>query len=362
MITCARFESMSAGKNVSEKQFYWILQILGWGSIVVVETINYTFFIIGEFDWEYFFQFGSYALIGLLTSHLYKLLLIRREQFEQRLSKIWLKGILDVLAISFLMVTILYLPAMIMRPDDFFVQKSLVPVLGMVMNLGRYVVVWVIIYYLYRLMKRTREVMEQKLLLENQAKTSELELLKTQLNPHFLFNALNSIKALVLIDQEKARDAIIKLSELLRFSLNYEKEPLIPLKNELDEVEKYLKLEQIRFGNRLTFNIEMEEATLYVKVPPAMVLTLAENAIKHGITNLPDGGEIVILSKIVSDSVRIEMSNSGKLSSDYSLGIGLQNIHKRLHSLFGADAGFELRAQFPERVIAVLEVPIEKIQ
>ena len=97
--------------------------------------------------------------------------------------------------------------------------------------------------------------MEQKLLIENLAKTSELELLKTQLNPHFLFNALNSIKALVLLDSEKSRQAIIKLSELLRFSLNYEKHPLISLKTELEEVQKYMELEKIRFGERLQYKV-----------------------------------------------------------------------------------------------------------
>jgi LytS/YehU family sensor histidine kinase len=102
-----------------------------------------------------------------------------------------------------------------------------------------------------------------------------LELLKNQLNPHFLFKCLNSIKALVLIDQDKARDSIIKPSELLRFTLYYEKSPLIALNEDINEVVKYLELEQIRFGKRLDVHISLQEETLEVKVPPAMVLTLA---------------------------------------------------------------------------------------
>ncbi|MFL0683967.1 MAG: sensor histidine kinase, partial [Algoriphagus aquaeductus] len=208
------------------------------------------------------------------------------------------------------------------------------------MNLGRYVLVWIIIYYLYHILKRNSEISEQKLMLENVAKSAELELLKIQLNPHFLFNALNSIKALVLIDQEKSRDAIIKLSELLRFSLNYEKAPLISLNDEINEVIKYLELEQIRFGKRLEVEILIQEETLEQRIPPAMILTLAENAIKHGITKLPDGGKIKIESKIKGQKMWVELINSGQLEENFSMGIGLSNLEKRLQNLFPDKSSF----------------------
>jgi LytS/YehU family sensor histidine kinase len=208
------------------------------------------------------------------------------------------------------------------------------------------------------LLKNNAEIAEQKLLLENLAKSAELELLKTQLNPHFLFNALNSIKALVLIDQEKARDAIIKLSELLRFTLNYEKAPLISLNDEINEVIKYLELEQIRFGKRLEVEIALQEETLDVKLPPAMILTLAENAIKHGINQLPDGGEIRIESKLRGKLLVIEVKNSGQLKDTFNLGIGLNNLQKRLQSLFGDQFSFVLDAASDSKVIVKITFPI----
>lgn len=344
--------------SLSKSKIYWLLQIIGWSSIIFIETINYTFFIIGEFRWEYFQQFFLYSFVGLLASHLYKTMFIKLEVFGKPLSRIWFRAFFDVMMITLVMVVLLYSPYLV---EDFgTIRKSefWIGFFGQIMNLGRYVIVWIIIYYLYHILKKNSEITEQKLLLENVAKSAELELLKNQLNPHFLFNALNSIKALVLIDQEKARDAIIKLSELLRFTLNYEKAPLIALNEEINEVVKYLELEQIRFGRRLDVHISLQEETLDVKVPPAMVLTLAENAIKHGITQIPDGGGIWIESKLRGNTLTIEIINSGQLKDTFDLGIGLKNLQMRLQNLFSDNATFYLDALSDSKVVARITYPI----
>lgn len=342
----------------SKSKIYWLLQIMGWSSIIFIETINYTFFIIGEFRWDYFQQFFLYSFVGLLASHLYKTMFISIEVFEMPLSRIWFRAFFDVMMITLGMVVLLYLPYLVgdfetIRKSDFWIGFF-----GQIMNLGRYVIVWIIIYYLYHILKKNSEITEQKLLLENVAKSAELELLKNQLNPHFLFNALNSIKALVLIDQEKARDAIIKLSELLRFTLNYEKAPLIALNEEINEVVKYLELEQIRFGKRLDVHISLQEETLDVKVPPAMVLILAENAIKHGITQIPEGGGIWIESKLRGNTLTIEIINSGRLKNTFDLGIGLKNLQMRLQNLFADKATFHLDAVSDSKVVARITYPV----
>jgi two-component system, LytTR family, sensor kinase len=327
---------------MSKNQIYWLLQVLGWSSIVFIETVNYTFFIHGNFEWSFFQQFVLYALVGIFVSHAYKSVFITQKVFEKSLSKIWTKAFFDTLIIALLMAFLLYFPYLFIDFKALMTKEILISFLGQIMNLGRYVLVWIIIYYLYHILKRNSEISEQKLKLETLAKSAELELLKIQLNPHFLFNALNSIKALVLIDQEKSRDAIIKLSELLRFSLNYEKSPLIQLKEEINEVVKYLELEQIRFGERLEVEILLQEETLRQLVPPGMILTLAENAIKHGITRLPEGGKISVESKIQGEKVSIEVINSGQLKEDFLIGIGLNNLQKRLQNLFSEDAVFHL--------------------
>jgi sensor histidine kinase YesM len=342
----------------NKSKIYWLLQVIGWSSIIFIETINYTFFIIGEFKWEYLQQFFLYSAVGLIVSHFYKIMFIKLEVFDKSLSRIWVKAFFDVMMITLIMVILLYLPYVLADSSNIRKSEFWIGFFGQIMNLGRYAIVWIIIYYLYHILKKNAEISEQKLLLGNIAKSAELELLKNQLNPHFLFNALNSIKALVLIDQEKARDAIIKLSELLRFTLNYEKAPFISLNEEINEVVKYLELEQIRFGKRLAVHISLEEETLELKVPPAMILTLAENAIKHGITQLPEGGGIWIYSKLRGKNLTIEIINSGQLKSTFYLGIGLKNLQMRLQSLFTEKATFFLDAASESTVVARITYPI----
>ena len=344
--------------QLSHSQRYWLLQVVGWSSIIFIETVNYTFFIQGSFQWALVAQFTAFAVVGLLVSHFYKIKLIKPQIFDRKLSRIWIRAAFDVLLISLIMVIILFLPGVL---ADFQVLKDktiIIAFFGQIMNLGRYVIVWIIIYYLFHILKKNAEINEQKLKLENVAKSAELELLKSQLNPHFLFNALNSIKALVLIDQEKSRDAIIKLSELLRFSLNYEKAPFISLNEEINEVIKYLELEQIRFGKRLQVDILLQEETLDLRIPPAMVLTLAENAIKHGIAKFPDEGKILITSKLRGNEFFREVSNTGSISKEFYLGIGLNNLQKRLKSLFGEKAKFCLEEKGSQWVAASITYPV----
>lgn len=344
---------------LSKNQRYWLFQVLGWGSIVLVETINYTFFIEKVFSWNYIFQFGILSLIGILTSHIYKKLFIKESVFEKSLSTIWVRAFADTFLMTAIMVSFIYGVSIAFNPEVLTESQFLISYFGQIMNVARYVVVWIIIYYLYHVLKKHQETAEQKLLVENLAKTSELELLKSQLNPHFLFNALNSIKALVLIDTEKSREAIIKLSELLRFTLNYEKAPLISISEEINEVVKYLELEKIRFGNRLDVKIDLQAETLEAKIPPAMILTLAENAIKHGITQLPDGGLIEITASANSQNVRIEISNSGILKETGNKGIGLKNTTKRLQSLFGDKADLVLKRKSDTQVSVTITYPLK---
>jgi sensor histidine kinase YesM len=344
---------------LNKNQRYWLLQVLGWGSIILVETINYTFFIAGSFSWDYVSQFAILSVIGVATSHIYKKLFIKPSVFEKSLSKIWVRALADTMLMTALIVSVIYSISVMANPELLKDSRFFISYFGQIMNVARYVVVWIIIYYLYHVLKKHQETAEQKLVVENLAKTSELELLKSQLNPHFLFNALNSIKALVLIDTDKSREAIIKLSELLRFTLNYEKTPLISISEEINEVVKYLELEKIRFGNRLDVKIDLQAETLEAKIPPAMILTLAENAIKHGITQLPDGGLIEITASANSQNVRIEVSNSGVLKENENKGIGLKNTTKRLQNLFGEKSELVLKRKSANQVSVTITYPLK---
>lgn len=346
--------------RLSKTQTYWLCQVSGWFSIVVIETINYTFVLTDTFQWEYVTGFSIQAIYGILVSHFYKVIFIKKNTFDKPFKKLWFKGIVDTLSISLLITVLLIGPTLIQQWEFFENQLSatLIDLSGRILNHSRYVVVWIIIYYMYQILQRNRKITHEKLQMEKILTSTELELLKNQLNPHFLFNALNSIKALILINSQLAQDAITKLTELLQFILNHEKATFINIKEEIYQVEKYLELEKIRFGNRLSFDFTVDEKDLFHPVPPALILTMAENAIKHGITKLPEGGKITIKINVSDKNLCIQLENSGRLQGDNSKGIGLKNISGRLKHLYGELAIVNLKNQDENSVLTTICYPL----
>lgn len=342
---------------MNSKKTYWLCQFSGWFGMVAIETINYTFFILGKFSTLYFWEFIKSALTGILATHIYKLILKRTHFFDKKIIQIWLYAFLSTFIISSVLSVVNFLPSIFEDYPAFGKSIRFIDVAGTIINWGRYTGVWVIIYFMYKILQQRNSIQQEKLLFENLAKTTELELLKNQLNPHFLFNALNSIKALVILNPEQSRDAIVKLSELLRFTLQYGKERLIPLKAEMEEVKKYLQLEQLRFGNRLNVMYEIEENTYSQTIPPAIILSLAENAIKHGVARQMDEGFIHIKSSLVDHHVQIEIVNNGTYQPDSTSGIGLKHIYKRLEEVYHSQANFSID-QIQHNVHAVLKTPV----
>lgn len=216
--------------------------------------------------------------------------------------------------------------------------------------------IWSVLYYVFKYFENYREARYQNLEAQTQLKDAMMLNLRNQLNPHFLFNALNSIRSLTLTDAIKARTAITLLSDLLRYSLNSEQKNFVTLKEELDVVKDYLELEKIRFGNRLSFNIEANEQTLNAQVPPLAVMTLVENAIKHGIGKLKQGGSVTVNAQRDNGNVVVEVSNSGTFSPNGAGGIGLANTRQRLNILYNQNAAFDISQQ-NDLVAARLQIP-----
>ena len=163
----------------------------------------------------------------------------------------------------------------------------------------------------------------------------------------------------MVIDPEKSREAIVKLSELLRFTLQYGKERFIPLKMELQEVTKYLELEQLRFGERLNISFEIPDHLQQVSIPPAMVLTLAENAIKHGVAKHMGNGFVQIrISEDSKDCCTVYIINTGTYQPDTSTGIGLKHVNKRLEEIYKGKASFSI-VQHDQNVLASLKLPLQ---
>lgn len=346
---------------MKNKWTYWFCQVAGWGSMVAIDTINWVYFIYGTFNIVRFWTIVGFALEGIFLTHLFRYLLNKYHFFLKKKWSIWLVAILASIVLSALMAVTGLVVSILQNSSHNKIEdaslKIIFSLLGSTMNFIRYVGVWVIIYFMYKILQQNSTILQEKLKLENLAKTTELELLKTQLNPHFLFNALNSIKALVIINPEQSRDAIVKLSELLRFTLQYGKERLIPLKEEMEEVKKYLELEQLRFGKRLFVTNEINENTLSQTLPPAIILTLAENAIKHGVTKHVEDGFINIKTKISEDFLYVEISNNGIYQPTDSVGIGLKHITKRLEEIYHNQATFSI-IQLQNNVVATIKTPV----
>lgn len=177
----------------------------------------------------------------------------------------------------------------------------------------------------------------------------ELAALRAQLNPHFLFNALNVVNALVGVQPDEARRVLEMLSDLLRYTLESDKREMVRLQEELDFVQKYLALEQARFGKRLQYRIEADETLLDALIPPMLLQPLVENAVKHGISPKASGGKVSVSIAPEQGGKRlvVEICDNGiglqHSMNTHSTGIGLVNIASRLEKLFGGSAAFTMR-------------------
>ncbi len=192
------------------------------------------------------------------------------------------------------------------------------------------------------------------------SREAELKALKAQVNPHFLFNALNSISALTTADPGKARDMCIRLSEFLRNSLRLGERTSIPFSEELALTRTYLDVEQVRFGKRLRIVQDFDAACADCEVPPLLVQPLVENAIKHGIATLVEGGEISITGRRMRDSVRVAIENPFDPDAPETRrnGFGLLSVRSRLNARYGGSARLDIQVD-RDRYRVTLTVPCD---
>ena len=235
-----------------------------------------------------------------------------------------------------------------------------------VVNGGIMLAIWWCIYFFYHLFDRLNRVEIERLRLATTVKESELRALKSQVNPHFIFNSLNSLRALIEEDPIRARQAVTQLANLLRYSLQSGQQETVPFEDELRVVNDYLALEQVRHEERLRLRLDVAHDTLSLPIPPMLLQTLVENAVKYGISARPEGGEIAIIARRENDSLRLQVTNPGALETaaaptpraTTSTGMGLANAANRLRLLFGEQATLRLRAGEPGSVVAEAIIPL----
>jgi hypothetical protein len=200
---------------------------------------------------------------------------------------------------------------------------------------------WLTIYYVVHV-RRRRDALQLELKMV--AHEAELRALRAQINPHFLFNCLNSLRHLIGASPERAQAMVTSLADLLRYSLDADRSDLAPLSAELRVVDEYLDLERVRFEERLRVERAIDPAALAVPVPTMLLQSLVDNAIKHGIAELIDGGVIRVEAAVTNGELTLRVRNTGTLRPPADkTGRGLQNARDRLRLLYDGSASLSLR-------------------
>jgi len=311
-------------KNV----IYWILQIFGWfmyGTLLFLAASRNAN---NQLKFSVLLNLTLYLIVGVLLSHFIRFLYLRKKYFHFNapilISRIVIYS--GLISITHTLVTKLI-------SSFIFLTFSKWDLLSILLNIASIFVVfilWSSIYITFHLFEESRKKEINNLLLTKTQTELELQNLRAQLNPHFLFNSLNAIRALIEVEPAKAKNGINLLSNLLRSTLKLNSDKLVPILKEMELVDAYLQLEKIRFEERLEVRNFIDDACLYVEIPAFTIQTLVENSIKHGISKLIDGGFIEINVYKDEGFCRIVVINSGTLGEKVDLGIGLENLKRRL--------------------------------
>lgn len=206
------------------------------------------------------------------------------------------------------------------------------------------------VYYVIRYFQGLQRQEQEKSELAIKNKEMQISLLKSQINPHFLFNTLNSISTLMHSSKEKARRVITQLSDIFRYALDAHSDEMVKLIHEINFIENYIKIQQVRFGDRLKFQTEIDPDCLGIDIPPMILQPLVENAVKYGIAPKEDGGTIYLTVRRSGKIIFFEVRDDGlgtkakKIMDGSSSGVGMANTDLRLKSYYGPQSGLRIRA------------------
>jgi hypothetical protein len=333
---------------------YWLFQTLGWGGYSALGC----FFTLQSTRWRPDIVLGYILFFGYsigLTD------LLRREiRCRHWLDHVSLRTVAKLFGIGSLIAVIqtgliVGFEFLFMGPRSEYIMSPLIILYtwwGVTWVNGTWI-------GLYIAMTNRRRRQERETRLELALRDAELRALEAQINPHFLFNCLNSIRGLVTEDPKLAQDMITRFATLLRYNLNRDVGHTVPLSAEAEVVADYLALEQVRFDERLRIRFDIDPKAGSIQVPPMLLQTLVENALKHGIGKLPAGGEIRIQAAAEPDTLVLNVENTGQLAGANAEDprIGLNNIRERLRLLYGDRAVLQLRNRDVNHVAATVRIP-----
>lgn len=344
---------------MKQSTLYWICQVAGWLSYSLFFIIMTLVFAGPSQIGPTMLQVQAVLLFSLiLSSHLMRLYMKRQQWTKLRVAALIprvLAGTLvtSILAQGFVHIVIYGIPIQGLTPFSWVNFGAYVASVYLVLML------WAAIYFAYHSIRSSRRNEIEKLELRAALNEAELAILKNQINPHFLFNALNNIRSLILTNPDRARKMVTHISELLRYSIQFNASEKVSLRQEIEIVKDYLQLESIQFNKRLSYEFQIDEDSLEVKIPPMAIQLLVENAIKHGISKMESGGNISITSSLKDSHLLIAVQNDGQLKQTTKReGVGLKNLIERLQILFGQFAELSVENSENKTVTASLKIPI----
>ena len=341
----------------SNTVLYWSCQLLGWGVYFIFLTASMLMF---QPDNTILIKLQVIITGTLITTshglrHFFKWKQWTRRPIKWVLPRIILlltgASVVAQIVIHLMMVFLInWLEYRAINVNEFFVYVA---------NVFIIFCVWSLLYFSYHYWQNNRRKELENWQLKAKLNEAELTILKSQINPHFLFNALNNIRALILLEPEKARDMVTHISDLMRYFIQFNSKEKVSVSEEMAVVADYLALEKIQFDDRLQHTTHVADETMQEKIPPMSVQLLVENAVKHGISQLPNGGIIEVHVKTAEQAVVIEVINTGQLSNqETDSGTGLRNLHDRIALLFGTEASVSLANHSSELVKASIKIPI----
>ncbi len=342
---------------------FWIVQFMSWGGLVF---IAYAFTPDADgYKGTDTFMYGllSTFLVGIISTSLLRYYLKRIINFDVFESSQILKILLGIAVAALIYFGLSYGAGYCsekLAEEDIKIPEMYKDFGVGLMLINSFITIfgWTIFYLSVKIVAKLNANRLERAELNATLRQAQLNTLKGQINPHFMFNSLNNIRGLMLEDVDKSRDMLTKLSEMLRYSLTKNNVNAINLAEELEMVENYIALSKIQFEDRLQFVKEVQTDTLEIKIPPMIIQLLVENAAKHGISNLKAGGTIRLIAEKNNEDLIIKVINTGSLQiAKDSTQLGLKNIKQRLKLLYGNEASFFIK-EVDDEVVATINIPL----
>jgi len=343
-----------------KRRLYWTLQFIGWTLYATVNILVAWLDPLNQEGSETLLQQQQlevilHTIILFLFSHfVLRRTSNKKEWIKKEFGKIMPSVIGIILVMSLLSTIIVHFIYSLFPNSNIELKTIILDTLAYLLIF----VFWATIYFLYHYLDSNNKS------LKFEAAVNEMQLnqLKSQLNPHFIFNALNSMRALVDENPSKAKIAITQLSNILRKSLIMDKLRVVDFNEELSTVKDYLALESIRFEERLRVSYDIDKNSENFQIPPMMMQTIVENAIKHGVSNLIEGGEVELIAYVKEFFLTIQIRNSGQLVNGVVKkpkqgGYGLANTKQRLKLIYGGEASFRIYNENDKFVTSEVRIP-----